>query len=53
LAQLAYWLLFLQIGFATLHIPGPALVPVALATYLALDLAGHRSFKPAIATAAL
>ncbi|HEY1638727.1 MAG TPA: glycosyltransferase family 87 protein, partial [Rhizomicrobium sp.] len=42
LAQLAYWLLFLQIGFAALHIPGPALVPVALAGYLALDLAGIR-----------
>ncbi|MFL6690806.1 MAG: glycosyltransferase family 87 protein [Alphaproteobacteria bacterium] len=43
LAQLAYWLLFIQFAFAALHIPGPALVPVALAGYLALDLAGIRS----------
>jgi hypothetical protein len=42
LAQLAYWLLFLQIGFASLHIPGPALVPIALAALLALDIGGIR-----------
>jgi hypothetical protein len=51
LTLLSYWLLFLQIGFATLCIPGPALVPVALAAYLALDLAGVRSFRPRIAVA--
>lgn len=46
LAQLAFWLLFLQIGFATLHFPGAALVPVALAAYIALNLAGLRLFRP-------
>jgi hypothetical protein len=48
LAQLAYWLLFIQIAFAALHIPGPAFVSVALAGYLALDLAG---FHPRDTTA--
>jgi hypothetical protein len=51
LAQLAYWLLFLQIGFAALHIPGPALVPVALAAYLALDMAGIRLARTSVAEA--
>jgi hypothetical protein len=40
LAQLVYWLPVIQIGFGMVHIPGPALIPVVVACYLVVRLAG-------------
>jgi hypothetical protein len=48
LAQLAYWLPFIQFGLAGLHVPGAAAIAPVFAGYLALRIAGAKPFaKPA------
>jgi hypothetical protein len=36
LAQLVFWLPLIQMGFGALHVPGPALIPVAFMAWLAM-----------------
>jgi hypothetical protein len=38
IAQLVYWLPVLQVGFGSLHVPGPALIPAIFAGYLIVRL---------------
>jgi hypothetical protein len=40
LMQLLYWLPALQLAFGLFHLPGPALIPPAVALYLVLSLSG-------------
>jgi hypothetical protein len=49
LAQLAYWLLFIQFGLAQWHVPGAALIAPAFAAYLVWRIADG---KPAVTPAA-
>jgi hypothetical protein len=42
LAQLAYWLPFVQLAFADLHIPAGAFVAPAFAAYLGLKISGAK-----------
>lgn len=50
LAQLAYWLLFIQFGLAQWHVPGGALIAPAFAAYLAWHIADRKpAFTPAAA----
>ena len=44
LAQLAYWLPFIQFGLAGLHIPGAALIAPAFAAWLAFKIADAKPF---------
>ncbi len=48
LAQLLYWVPALQLAFGMFHLPGPALIPPAVALYLVLSLSGRLPWpKPA------